>query len=128
MQGQGYDCNFGVTGSFNGVGTIGLKSQKYSNKAKKKMLVDGSGTTVGYKYYDFYEEATIDGWVAAASGNTGTVTPTTSSIGANIVVTSAGFPTLNGTWSLDSYDLNGQVEDTLGYTFQISRYKGTTMT
>lgn len=126
MIGQGYDCYFGVSGSVSGFGTLTLTGEKKDSKAKKKLLMDGGGATVGYKYYDFSQEITIDGWVSATSGNTGTIQPTEPSIGTTITVTGGANP-FTGSWSLDSCTFNGRVEDALSVTINASRYTSTTI-
>lgn len=122
LSGQGIDVTWSITGSYTGFGNLVSKGQKHSNKAKKKMLMNANGTTVGYKYYDFYEEASIDGWIGSGIANTGTVTPLSASVGSTVTIAGALEGGLNGNWSLDSFDFNGQVEEVLGCTLTITRY------
>lgn len=125
--GEGYDCSFGISGSFSGFANIIAKGAKHKLTSKKKLLTDGVGNTKGYKYYDPNEELSLEFWVQGGSGNTGTLQATLPAIGSKVVIGSSIQNHLTGSWSLDSIELSPVAEDVESGTMTVSRYSNTTI-
>lgn len=127
IAGEGYDCQFGISGSFSGFGNISPRGGKISLNAKKKVLTDGLGITRGYKYYDPSEEATVDFWIQGGTGDTGTLQITKPAIGSAVSVTACSNNQLTGSWSLDKIELTLATEDVAGGSMTISRFTNVTI-
>jgi hypothetical protein len=125
--GEGYDCSFGISGSFTGFANIIAKSAKHTYNAKKKVLMDGLGITRGYKYYDHSEEMTLEFFVQGSTGNTGTLQVTPPQIGTKVVIGASIQNHMTGSWSLDKVELAPTGDDVEGGSMTISRFVGTTI-
>lgn len=125
--GEGFDCSFGISGSFSGFANIISKGGKHKLTSKKKLLTDGVGNTKGYKYYDPSEELSLEFWVQGGDGETGTLQATYPATGTKVVVTSAIQNHITGSWSLDSLEFSAVAEDVESGTMTLSRYSNTTI-
>lgn len=128
LTGEGYDCTWGTDFTSATFGVILPKSGKRSRKAKKKLLTDGNGNTVGYKFFDQMEEATLTFEPAAAAGSTGTVTPLNLAPGSRVNIATCINPNMLGNWSVDQFDDEMSQESELVHSVPIFRYVATPLT
>ncbi len=125
--GEGFDCSYGISGSFTGWANIISKGGKHAINAKKKMLMDGLGITRGTKWLDNSEELSLEFWVEGGTGNTGTLQVSYPAIGTKVVLGNTIQNHITGSWSLDKIDLSPAADDVEVGTMTLSRYSGTTI-